>query len=268
MRFLFALITLLAGAMPLSADNPRISQLYELMRLSTSVQIMRDEGLQYALESEQVLFEGGTGGNWEGAIHQIYDMERLEPIVSQAFGEALEGVDLTPLINFYQTGTAQRVLELELSARRSFLTPGVEESARTYWRENPEGSAHAEAIRNYIEVNDLIERNVVGAMNSNVLFLRALAAGEPALSEAQILSDVWSEEQAIREDTREWMHAFLTMAYAPLDVDQMQYNLAIWQSDAGRALNNAIFLGFDRMLEQVSGDLGYVAAQMLNQKEL
>ncbi len=268
MRIVFVVVAFVLTALPAYADTPRINRLYELMQLSTSVEILRDEGLQYALESEEVLFNGPAAGDWQAAMREVYDVARLEMIVTEGFSKALSGVDLTTLIAFYESQPAQRVLELELSARRAFLIRDVEEEARAMWRQNPEDSVHADAIRAYIEVNDLIERNVIGAMNSNVLFLRALAAGEPGLSEAQILEDVWGEEEAMRIDTREWMFAFLTMAYAPLDRADMQANLAIWETEAGQALNNAIFIGFDDMLERVSEDLGAAAARMLVQEEL
>lgn len=268
MRLLAAVLALLITALPMQADNAQITRLYELMRVAHSVEILRDEGFGFALDSESSLFEGQTSGNWSRAVDQVYDLARLEALVHAGFVEALQGVDLAPLFAFYESEAGARVVELELTARRAFMSPDVEQMAREAWSANPEAGMHAAMIADFIKVNDLIERNVIGAMNSNFKFLRALSIGQPDLTEVQILSDVWAEEEYLREDTREWMFAFLTMAYAPLSTAEMQANLALWQSKQGRALNSALFVGFDRMFEQISEDLGAAAARMLLEQEL
>ncbi len=268
MRLLGLIFSLVLVALPLQADSPRIAQLYELMQVATTVEVLRDEGFFFALESEGAMFGGTISGNWQAEISRVYNLGQLQEIVRAGFEDAMQGVDLEPLIAFYKSEKGRRVVDLELTARRAFLSPGVEESARAAWRKNADAGAHREAISAFIEVNDLIERNVVGAMNSNYWFLRALAVANPDLSEAQIISEVWAEEESLRADTSEWMHAFLTMAYAPLNAQEMQANLALWQTPPGRALNNALFISFDRMFERISRDLGAVAVQMILQREL
>ena len=268
MRFVLAMAAVIAWAFPAWAGADRIQELYDLMHVRTAVEIMAEEGMFYALDSEEVLFDGPAAGDWGAALTAVYDPDRLEGIVRAGFEQGLAGADLTPLIAFFDTPTGQKVVALELSARRAFLARDVEQMARETWRQNPTGLAHSAAISRYIEVNDLIERNVTGSMNANMRFLRAFNAGNTDLSESDILSDIWAEEDRMRADTVEWMNAFLSMAYAPLEADEMQANLELWQSQAGQALNNALFLGFDRMFEQVSEELGMVAAGILTQQEL
>ena len=73
-------------------------------------------------------------------------------------------------------------------------------------------------MRTFIETNNLIETNVAGALNTNYAFYMGLMDGQAfggALTEEQVLSDVWSQEAEIRSNTTEWLYAFLWMAYQP-----------------------------------------------------
>ncbi len=268
MRAFLVFLAACVWAIPVQAGAERLQELYDLMHVRTAVEILAEEGMSYALDSEEVLFQGPASGDWGAALKSVYDPDQLEPIVRSGFEQGLAGADLGPLIAFFDTPTGQKVVALELSARRAFVARDVEQTARETWRQNPTGLAHAAAISQYIEVNDLIERNVIGSMNANMRFLRAFNADNMDLSEADILSDIWAEEDRMRADTVEWMNAFLSMAYAPLEADEMQANLDLWQSPSGQALNNALFLGFDRMFEQVSEELGKAAAGILAQQEL
>ncbi|HHB80431.1 MAG TPA: DUF2059 domain-containing protein, partial [Aliiroseovarius sp.] len=176
--------------------------------------------------------------------------------------------DLTPLLAFYASPVGQKVVALELSGRRAFLEPDVEEEARRIWRDSPEAAPHARAIRAYMEVNDLVERNVIASMNADFTFLRAYFEGDADVNEALILADIWREEDNIRADSAEWLFAYLAMAYGPLSPEEMQANLALWHTAEGRALNGALFDGFSAMVTSVSEELGRAAGRLLMQEEL
>jgi hypothetical protein len=88
------------------------------------------------------------------------------------------------------------------------------------------------------------------------------------MSEGEIMDLVWSEEDAIRADTDGWMRRFLFMAYSPLSDQDMQAYLAFSESDAGQALNAALFDGFDDMYHAIYYDLGRAVADELQASEL
>ncbi len=268
MRALSLLMLFLLAACPAKAMDARLARLYELMGVGDTILIQQQEGVQNARASAPELFDGAVPEGWERAVARAYELDKLEEIVRSRLAAGLEGVDLAPLLDFYASPLGRKVVALELSGRRVFLEPDVEEEARRMWRDSPEAAPHAQMIRAYMEVNDLVERNVMAAMNADFTFLSAYFEGERGINEALILSDVWSEEANIRADSAEWLFAYLTMTYAPLTPEEMQENLALWHTPEGRALNAALFDGFSQMVVAVSEELGRAAGQLLAQEEL
>ncbi len=268
MRALSALLVFLLASCPAEAADPRLARLYALMHVSDAILIQQEEGIKNALASAPELFDGARPEGWERAVARAYERERLEEIVRAAMARGLEGVDITPLLEFYASEVGQKVVALELSGRRVLLEADVEEEARRMWRDTPGEAPHAQAIRAYMDVNDLVERNVMASMNADFIFLRAYFEGETEIDESLILSDVWSEEDNIRADSTEWLFAYLAMAYAPLSPEEMQVNLALWSTPEGRALNAALFEGFSEMVLSVSKELGQAAGQLVGQEEL
>jgi hypothetical protein len=66
----------------------------------------------------------------------------------------------------------------EVAGRRAFLDPGVEELANDAFREAvTEEDPRIDLLTDFIEANDLVERNVSGALNSNFAFYRGLSDG-------------------------------------------------------------------------------------------
>ena len=89
-----------------------------------------------------------------------------------------------------------------------------------------------------------------------------------AVSEAEILGDVWAQEPQIRQDTTEWLYAFLMLAYGPATEVEMQEYVAFSKSPAGRELNRALFAAYDEMLTEISRDLGASAARLMAGQEI
>jgi hypothetical protein len=146
----------------------------------------------------------------------------------------------------------------------------VEEIARLRVEElRAAGDARMAQVDVFIAVNDLVERNVAGALGSNYQFFRGLAdGGAYAMTEDQILADVWTQEQDIREDTTEWLYGFLNMAYRPLGDDDLEAYIAFSESEAGRALNAALFAGFDVLYRDISYALGLAVSRAMSGSDL
>lgn len=258
------------GAAP--GEAGQVDALFEALALPEMIGIMRQEGIDYGDQIARDLLPGSPSAEWAASVEAIYDPVRMEEIVRADFAAALEGADVAPILAFFEAEPGATIIDLEVSARRALLDDAVEEASK-------EAAALAmmdetdryRLVAEFVEVNDLIETNVVGAMNSNYAFYTGLLAGGafPAeLTEDQILADVWAQEEQIRQNTTEWVFSFLMMAYQPLSDADLQAYIAFSETEAGAALNRAIFAAFDGMFEQVSRALGVAAARQMATQEL
>jgi hypothetical protein len=255
-----------------AATAAEIERLFEALALPEMIGIMAEEGTEYGLQIAQDLIPGGISADWTQAVNAIYDTDRMEAEVQAAFTEAMTGVDIEPMLAFFEAEPGQTIISLEVSARRALLDDAVEEASK-------EMAAIAMAdqtdrfglIEEFVRVNDLIETNIVGALNSNFAFYTGLATGGAfgqTLTEDQILADVWSQEPQIRQNTTEWVYSFLLMAYQPLSDADVEAYIAFSETEAGKELNKAVFAAFDGMFEDISLALGAAAAAQMITQEL
>jgi len=244
-----------------------IAPLVEALGLPELMPIMREEGLAYADELAADMFPGRRGGSWQASVSDIYDTDRMLATMSRELGARLEPEHVDRLEDFFGSELGQRIVGLEISARRALLDPSVEEASEEAYAEmEADGDPRLDLLRGFVEANDLVEMNVVGALNSNWAFYQGLDAGgafDGQLSEDQMIADVWGQEGAIREDTTEWVYSYLGMAYQPLDDTEIAAYTDLSETPAGRALNAALFAGFDAMFTRISRELGLAAATFM-----
>lgn len=274
--FLAALVTAAAG--PVRAEQaaellrpetvaemrPDVARLVTLLSLPELFEIMQKEGLSYGADIEAEMFQDQGGAAWADKVAGIYAPAREMPIFIDAFARALEGVDTAPAIAFLESDLGRRAVRLETDARRALLDPANEEAATLRAEEMlAEESPRLALLDDFIAAGDLLEANVAGAMNANLAFYKALRAGGAfpyEMTDADMLADVWSQESDIRTETHDWLVSYLALAYDPLSDDDLRAYTAFSQTPAGRALNRAIFAGFDASFVDVSGALGAAAA--------
>lgn len=276
---LTACALLLAVAAPASLprvacaqEAPATAELATALRIPELVDILREEGLAYADTLDDDLFPGRGGADWRARVETVYDraamLERFGRVLSDELGG--DPAAVADSVAFFGGSLGQRILTLEIEARRALLDTAVEDTARARVEEmRADGDPRLVTIDRFVNVNDLIETNVQGALNANLAFYRGMVDaggfGE-AVDEGQMLSDVWSQEEDVREETRVWLYAYLAMAYAPLSDDELGAYVAFSETPAGQRLNAAIFAAFDSVFVQVSRDLGRAAAlQMIGQ---
>jgi len=249
-----------------------IDTLFRAVGLPQVIEIMRQEGQGYGDTLEEDLFPGRGGVRWAATVEEIYNVDRMSEAVRIAFDSDLAAADLAPMISFFDSPLGQRIVELEVSARRAMLEPSVDEASREALADMIEADdPRLELLRAFSDANELIETNVTGAMNANYAFYTGLATGgafNGTLTEEDILADVWSQEPTIRDDTEEWLFSYLAMAYQPLSDDDLQAYIAFSETDAGRALNLALFAAFDEMFVAVSLALGQAASEFFVGQEL
>jgi hypothetical protein len=177
---------------------------------------------------------------------------------------------LAPLEAFFDTPMGATIVNLELSAREAMMDETIEEAAKEQARAYELARDDAFLlVEDFIAAGDLLETNVVGALNSNIQFYHGLVDGGAfKLTEDEILADVWSQEDDIRSETRDWLYGFLIMAYAPLEPGQLEAYTALSKTPEGTAMTIALFEGFDAMYSDISYALGLAVARAMQAEEI
>lgn len=249
----------------LARTAPELHALFEDMGLYSIFEVMSAEGLAGAPDIEADMFPGQGGSAWPAVVASIYATDRM----IADFEAALPQDRMTPEIvaelqAFYDTDLGARVAEGELAARQAFLDPDIEEAAGELARDRAaERHPRVELLTEFIAVNDLVEHNVTGALNSNFAFYRGLSDGGAFASDIPqelMLAEVWGQEGEIRRETTQWLLAYQTLAYEGLSDAELQTYIDLTATEAGQVLNAVLFRGFAEVFDAISYDLGVAAA--------
>jgi hypothetical protein len=258
-----------AGQVAAPVDAARIAALTDTMMMADIFAVMREEGLKYGQTLAAEMFPDKGGAQWAAVVTLIYDPDTMHGRFEAALAKALSGAgaELEAVEAFFGSTQGQAVLRLEVEARRALLDADIEDAAKLAWEDlRSDGGSRVDSLLRFAEVNDLIESNVMGAMNANLAFYRGMSdAGAFAqeMTEDQMLSDVWSQEPDVRAETTDWLFPFLTLAYQPLTDADLDAYIAFSESAAGQKLNAALFTAYDAVFTQISFDLGRAAANQL-----
>jgi len=256
----------------LAVEAPELHALFSTIGLYDILGVMSVEGIQAAGDMEQDMFPGQGGSAWPAVVAGIYATDRL---VSDFEGgvpqDLMTDTVVAELTEFFSSDLGQRIAEGELVARQAFIEPGVEEAAiELAATRAADGDARIGLLTRFMAANDLVERNVAGALNANFAFYRGLTDGgafATEIPEDLMLAEVWGQEPEIRSDTTEWLYGYQLMAYDDLtDADIAAYT-AFSETEAGRVFNRVLFVAFDVMFERVSYDLGAAAAGFIAGEE-
>lgn len=269
----FAAALSLGASAAVAQDAPTADALFDALGMPEIIRIMALEGESYGDTLAEGMFPGRSdSAEWDQTVSVIYDPERMEQEVRAAFAEELEGADIAPMYDFFASDLGEKIVSLEVSAREAMLDPSVEEaSGDVAARAVEEGGPRIEQIDAFIEVNDLIERNVVGGMNSNYAFYLGLSDGgglQVPMSPDELLRDVWMQEPQIRQDTTEWLYSFLLLAYQPLSDAELDAYIAFSETEAGQDLIRASFTAYNGMFDDISHGMGLAASRYVGGQEL
>ncbi|WP_159453217.1 DUF2059 domain-containing protein [Aquimixticola soesokkakensis] len=242
-----------------SAQAASVADLAQAMQLETVIDIMALEGVKYGQDIEDQMFTSGGGAAWDQLVAELYDPERMRATVVAALETSLKAEAIDESVAFFDSALGQKITTLEVSAREAMMDDAVEAAALDSWASRAMQDSRAAQIDTFIEVNDVIDLNVIGALNANYAFYSGMAEGGAlgaAVSEDDMLADVWSQEEDVRAETIDWSHAYLSLAYQPLSDDELAQYLAFSQTPAGQKLNLALFAAFDDMYLELSKGLG------------
>lgn len=249
--------------------QPEIATLTQTLKIDALIAVMRTEGLANGKDMEADLFPGQDGAAWDVVVNRIYDTARLHQIFDAALTKALENDPATQkaMREFFGTPLGQHILALEIDARKTLLDDKATDAAAKLWGKALNAKTHrAKQINHFAEINDLVESNVMGAMNGNLAFYRGMnAAGAfpQPMPEDDMLAEVWAQESDVRKDTVEWLYPFLMLAYQPLSDKELGKYIAFSETPAGQKANRAMFVAFDAMFVQVSKELGQSAGRLM-----
>ena len=268
---IWSLMVLAAGA---AMADARMTVLVDVLKLREAAHILREEGLDHALELDADMLDGRGGAGWQSQVDAVYNTERMVETVRGALADALQSpastTELEETIEFFASDLGAKIVVLENSARLAILDKDVEEAARARYAEL-EGTddARLALIKSFVESGDMINRNVTSAMNSNYQFLRGLADGNAIeMDDDEMLADVAADIDEITDDTVSWLYGYLLLAYHPLSDAELQVYLTYSQTKAGQALNRGLFDGFGKAYEDISYALGWAVALNMTAEEL
>lgn len=248
---------------------PSVATLVATLKIADVIDVMRLEGLSYGAQMEEELFPGEGGDAWASVVELIYDGPTMQSRFEDAFARQFLGdeEEMPAIEQFFGTDLGQKILALEVEARRSLMDDAVEDAAKAQVDEMiAEEAPRMEALQDFADTNDLVEMNISGAMNSNLAFFQGMAevGGQTKdMTEEDMLMDVWSQEPDIRAETESWVFPYLALAYGPLSDDEMAAYVAFSKTGPGQKINSALFGAFDTVFSAISRDLGRAAARQM-----
>lgn len=260
-----------AGATASGAEA--VQDLSAALRIGDVLAVMRDEGLDYGKSLEADMFPGAGGAAWAAKVAAVYDADRMARTFTTAFAEALRDNPATAkaATAFFAAPLGQRIISLEIEARRALLEEAAEDAATLAWAElEAEDDPRAALIRRFAEVNDLVESNVTGALNANLAFYRGLAGAGAFgdMPQEDMLAEVWAQEESVRAETEDWLYPYLALAYRPLSDEDLTAYTDFSATPEGQRLNRALFSAFAALFDGISEQLGQAAAIQLQGQDI
>ena len=251
-----------------------IAELGEVLQFDSLFDVLRDEGLAHADDLADRMLPGGAGLGWDRAVDQIYDLRRVRAAFNMALRAELAKTPqhAAEIRAFFGSDLGQRVIGLEIEARRAFLDITVEEAARVA-ADTPETARDPKwrQIQRLIEAGDLVEMNVAGGLSGSLAFMQGLqdsGAYGFTLPMDKLTTDVWGQEAQLRADTSSWLKAYFGLAYAPLTETELETYVAFMESPAGRHYSAALFLALDASFRRISHDLGAAVGEAMQARDI
>jgi hypothetical protein len=257
----------MAAAVCLAAGDARAEPagIWDILRMDDVVDVMSEEGRHYGDYLAEQFFEKGGGPTWDARVAGLYDADGMTSEIRPHFTGMFEGVDTGELEEFFASDLGQRIVRYEIEARRTLLDPEAEAAAAEGFEAlGEQDPARRDLIRDFIEVNDLVEMNVASSLTFTYAFnLGLLDGGMEDMTEDEALSDAWAQEDTVREDTLRWLGAQLSVAFAPLSDEELGAYVEISETEAGEALNSALFRAFEPTFTRIARGLGEGVARSI-----
>ena len=261
-------IALTLWALPLAA-NEQVARLARALHLEDVIEILAEEGLKQGRALDETFLSGQGGSLLQTRIEDLYDPDWMASEITDAFEKQMTDAQVEQAAIFFESDLGQTIISLENSARRAFSDEAVEEVARATYDTADRDDPFYRLIDEYIRLNDLVDLNVKSTLSSDYNFYLGLSEGHGTRAEIDLLlSNLLEQREASKAETTIWLYSFLMLAYHPLSEADMRENIAFSRTETGRALNRALFDGFDAMYDSISFQLGLAIAQAMNASDL
>lgn len=243
-----------------------LDRYFTALDMDTVFEILQDEGVTAGAD-----VSGNDGvppsPAWIARLERIYDPEKAKALFIEGMKSVKDIEASEAALAFFETELGARIVQIEIEARGALNTDEGEAAAAAAVAElRKNDPALFLMYKEFIQVNDLVESNVAGALNSNLAFFRGMATNESyseGLSEGFMLTTVWEQEPEIRQEMEDWTMNFSSVAYSALTKAELQRYIDISKTPAGQRLNSVLFAGFDEMFEEQSYELGRATAEFM-----
>ncbi|MCA0043910.1 hypothetical protein [Celeribacter litoreus] len=246
----------------------QIDALMDVILFDEVVHVLADEGQSMADDFVAAGY-GVPKQAWEVMLTRLYDTDVMTRAFADEMAAALKGCDVEKMLSFYESDLGNRIAHLELETRKTLSSEDAQMAAGDAWASIDPETKRATLIEDYVTVNDLVDMNVVGAMNSDIAYYQGLwSAGftlDENMSDDDILREIWASEPEVRADVAEWVYGFSTVAYSQLSDEEFENYVEFSRTEAGQELNTALFAAFDAVYEHISRGLGAGTAKVLQQ---
>lgn len=251
-----------------SPGQAAIDGLIGVIQLDQMLEVMIAEELGFGEDLRADMLPDVTPSRWKRDLQAGLSVGTLKPIFVTAFAQALDGVGgrnaplQAEIAALGHDPLMAKAIDLEVKARRLLLDIDVENAAFDHAVKS-EKTARFKAVGAYIEALDLVENNVAGSLNSNLVFYREMVRGGAFpydVTEQEMVSDVAGEADAMRAEIDEWLTAYLYMAYAPMSDAEFARFSKLGLSAAGRAFYDAANRGYDAVFVHNSKVIGAMVA--------
>jgi uncharacterized protein with PIN domain len=252
----------------MAETDPELYAMLSAMGIYEILAIIGQENIRSAESLEDSMFPGQGGAPWIALVTRLHAADRMAQMFENAFSEiALTPAQVAEVTAFMTSETGRQLIEGEVATRQLFLDEDEVDVANDRFMAALEaGEDRLEILYDLNEVNGFVERNVTGALNLQFAFYRGLADGDALaaqMSEATMVEQVWSQEPEVRQMTVEWLFSYQLAAYSSVSDEALRAYVDFGRSEAGRAVNAALFAAFDEVLGVLSYEIGTGAASFI-----
>lgn len=269
MKQLLTIVCFACLGHPVWADA-RITVLMDVLQIEEVAQILHDEGLEHSTRLEAELLDGQGGPVWAEQVRSLYDPERIESGLRHALSKGMEEDEVVAATAFFASNAGTDIVTSEIQARRIMSDAGIRIAAKELVAQTREDNPDKiDAVERFMAANDLITHNVTASMNQHYRFLKGLSdGGYNERSDADMLDEVSQMHDPITADTTQWLYSYLVLAFVPFPQGDLDAYVAFSSSNAGQALNSALFSGFEEIFDDISYGLGRAVALNARADEL
>jgi hypothetical protein len=268
MRLLTTTLTVLmiSASAVVAQSASLLDRYFTALDMETVFKVLQDEGVAAGQDMSSPDSVAPSPA-WTARLERIYDPEKAKRAFVEGM-KTIKGIEASEeALAFFETDLGAQIIKIEIEAREALNSDEGEAAAAAnvavLRKKDP---ALYLMYQEFIKVNDLVESNVAGALNSNLAFYRGMATNESyaeGLTESFMLNSVWEQEPEIRQEMMDWTINFSSVAYSGLSKSELQRYIDISKTPAGQRLNTVLFAGFDKMFEEQSYELGRATAEFM-----